>query len=187
MAKAQRQLTFAAIGAECFCGRCGAPCRVNPVPGSKARMMKRADEPKGLCVNCATHDVLRHLYPSNLILERSHGRTLAHLDIQREFFEIAQMHGTDVAFEEINWNAIIANWDLPFPTRVKRFGQNPVTEEELAMARLEGDQRRAGTYKEPLTEEEFETQRQVAVVKFLDVMHGNRHGEDTPTDRSDRD
>jgi hypothetical protein len=125
--------------------------------------LKAADRPKGLCINCAVHDHLRYLYPANLTLARSAGRTLLHPDAQREFFALAEAYGTDARFEEINWPAIVANWDLPFPTKLRRSAQNPVTEEELAMARLEGAQRRAGTYKEPLTEEEYRTQQQMAV------------------------
>jgi len=160
----QRQFTFAS---ECSCLRCEAPCKVNPIPGSTARMLKRADEPKGLCINCAMHDTLRYIYPINLIYARSGPKALRSPDIQRGVFEIVQLHGTDAVFEEIDWNAVIANWDLPFPTPIKRTATNPVTEEELAMARLEGQQRREGTWKEPLTEEEYEAHRQAAIEEFL--------------------
>jgi hypothetical protein len=105
-------------------------------------MLKRSAKPKGLCVNCAVHDQLRHLYPANLILARSGPKGLALPHIQRQFFEICRMAGTDARFEEIDWAAIAAHWDLPFPTRLKSTATNPVTEEELAMERMEGEQRR---------------------------------------------
>jgi len=148
-------------GAECL--RCGAPARVAPVAGSKATMLKRAHEARGLCVNCAVHDALRHLYPANLILEQSGPKALALPHIQQQFFEICRMAGTDAEFDEIDWRAIIAHWDLPFPSPVKRTATNPVTEEDLAMARQEGEQRRAGTWQEPLTAEEYQAQRQAAI------------------------
>ena len=169
-AQAQRQLTFAALGGKCTCLRCGAPCQLAPVPGSQARWIKKASAPQGLCINCAVHDVLRHLYPVNLLLAQSAGKGLLHPHIQDQFFHLAQMHGTDATLEEIDWQAIVANWDLPFPSKLLRLAQNPVTEEELAMARLEGEQRRAGTYKEPVTEEEYQAQRQAAIDNFLNVM-----------------
>jgi len=145
-------------------------------------MMKKAAVPKGLCINCAVHDALRHIYPVNLILARSGPKGLALPHIQRQFYTIAKMAGTDAAFEEIDWQAVIDNWDLPFPSKLRRFERNPVTEEELAMARLEGEQRRAGTYKEPMTEEEYEAQRQAAIDEFPSVARV----EDQPQGREPR-
>jgi len=159
----QAQFAFAH---ETKCLRCGAGCRIDPVVGSKARMLKRADQ-KGLCVNCAVHDILRHLYPANLILARSGPQGLASPHIQRQFFEMCRVGGTDAKFEEIDWHAIIANWELPFPTTMKRTATNPVTEEDIAMAQREGEQRRAGTWQEPQTEEEYQAQRQSAIDHVL--------------------
>lgn len=169
------------------CQRCGVSCRINSIPGSKAKMLKRGSTPKGLCVNCAVHDTLRNLYPANLILARSGPKGLVLPHIQQQFFAIVQMAGTDATFEEIDWQAIIDHWDLPFRTPLKRTATNPVTETELATARLEGDRRRAGTCEEPLTEEEHQTQKQTAIIKLLDVLQGDRHGKDTPPDHSDGD
>ena len=139
----------------CLCSRCGAPCKVNPVAGSKATMLRRSKEAKGLCVNCAVHDQLRHLYPVNMILARSGPKGLALPHIQRQFFGICQMAGTDARFEEIDWNAIIANWDLPFPTPVKPTARNPVTQEELDREREEGHRQGAEDGKFRLTEQEL--------------------------------
>jgi hypothetical protein len=136
----EKQMSFACSGkGQITCGRCGAPCRVNPVVGSQAKMLKRASQPKGLCINCAVHDALRHLYPANLILARSGPEGLSLPHIQRQFFTVVQMGGTDAAFEEIDWQAIIRNWDRPFPTRLKPSATNPVTQAELDAATLEGD------------------------------------------------
>lgn len=173
--KRHTQLTFASVAGDCSCKRCGRPCKVDPIANSKARLLKRPAQPEGLCINCAVHDTLRNLYPANLILARSgpQGLTLPH--IQRQFFAICQMAGTDASFEEIDWQAIVANWGLPFPSKIKRTATNPVSEEELAMARLEGEQRWAGIYKEPLTEEEYEAQRKTAVDKFIRVARKTFH------------
>lgn len=170
MAKKQAMLAFAGTGQGCSCGRCGAPCKVDPIPGSEARMLKRSAKPKGLCVNCAVHDLLRHLYPANLIVARSGPRGLALPHMQKQFYEICRMAGTDARFEEIDWSAIIANWDLPFPTRLKSTAANPVRQEELDMARDEGEQRRAGTWKEPETQEEYEARRKAAEDRFIECF-----------------
>lgn len=132
------KVTSAAGGQNCRCGRCGRPCKVNPVAGSQAKMLKRSAAPRGLCVNCAVHDQLRHLYPANLLLARSGPKGLALPQIQRQFFTLCKMAGTDAKFEEIDWQAVIANWDLPFLTKLKRTATNPVTQEELDRERAEG-------------------------------------------------
>lgn len=151
------------------CPRCGVPCQIDPVPGSKAKILKRSAIPGGLCASCAVRDHLRQLYPANLELERARGKGLLHPHIQTMYLDLLRMAGTDVTPDEIDWGAIVANWDLPFPTKLKRTATNPATEEELARARLEGDQRRAGTWKEPLTEEEFQARRKAAIQEFLNA------------------
>lgn len=168
------------------CLRCERPVKVNPIPGSKATWLRRAATPKGLCASCAVHDHLRHLYPANLTLARSGPQLLAHPQIQQMYFDLLQMTGTDVTREEIDWQAIIDHWDLPFPTKMKSLATNPVTEEEIAMAQLEGQQRRAGTYKEPMTEEEYQVQGQAAIDQFLTSMRKAFH-EDPPADHRDGD
>lgn len=125
------QMQFAGLKGDCSCGRCGMPCKVNPVPGSKATMLKRGSRPEGLCINCAVHDQLRNLYPANLILARSGPKGLGLRHVQEQFFAVVQMAGTDACFEEIAWHAIIKNWDLPFPTKLRPTAGNPVTQKEL--------------------------------------------------------
>lgn len=176
-AMSEKQLGLFGDSNRTSCLRCGRACRIAPIANSQARMLKRGDTPKGLCVNCAVHDQLRHLYPANLILARSGPQALLLPHIQQQFFNICKLAGTDAAFDEIDWGAIGANWDLPFPTKLKRTATNPVSEEELAGSRLEGEQRRAGTYKEPLTEEDYQAQRQVAISNFLDVVRKEKPDE----------
>ncbi len=162
MKKIQRQLGLAAVGGDGLCGRCGAPCAVTPVPGSQAKMLKRSSTPKGLCINCAVHDQLRHLYPANLMLERSKGQGLSLPHIQKMFFGLCQMAGTDAQLEEINWPAIVANWDLPFPHKLRSTAMNPVRQEDMDEAAKEGRQRRSGEWKAPLTPQEQRAKDQAA-------------------------
>jgi hypothetical protein len=119
------------IEATCKCNRCGARCKVSPIPDSKAVYLKRSSQPKGLCVNCAAHDVLRNLYPVNLLLAQSGPKGLALPHIQKQFEKILKMADTDAEPGEINWNIIIANWDLPFPHKIKRSPANPMNEDDL--------------------------------------------------------
>jgi len=94
-------------------------------------MLKRGSEPKGLCVNCAVHDFLRNTYPVNLLLAQSGGRSLAFPHIQEQFAGIMKSRLSDAMPDEINWQAIIDNWDVPFPHKLKRTATNPVSQEEL--------------------------------------------------------
>ncbi len=115
----------------CKCRRCGASCKVDPKPNSQARMLKRSAKPKGLCVNCAVQNELRHLYPANLLLARSGPSCLALLHIQEQFAGILKLAGSDAEPDEIDWDVIIENWELPFSHKVKPSATNPVTQEEL--------------------------------------------------------
>ena len=113
------------------CSRCGVAVKVAPVPGSKARMLHKAATPKGLCINCATQDELRHLYPANLMLARSGPACLTLPHIQQQFEAILKIAGTDAAPGEIDWAKVAANWKLPFKTKLKSTARNPVTQAEL--------------------------------------------------------
>jgi len=133
------------------CERCDARCRIAPKPGSKARMLKRG-KGAGLCVNCATHDFLRHTYPANLQLAASGPKVLLNPDIRELFADIMRTAGADAEPDEINWNLIVENWELPWRHSMKSSGTNQVTEAEVERARREGFRpyRHQGTITKPL-------------------------------------
>jgi hypothetical protein len=117
----------------CNCRRCGAKCKVDPVPGSKAKMLKRSAQPEGLCINCAVHDFLRNTYPVNMLLAGMRSPEcllLPHL--QQQFADILKSGFSDAKPDEINWRQIVDNWDLPFPNKIKRSPMNPMNDEDLA-------------------------------------------------------
>ncbi len=113
------------------CQRCQARCKVSGPRSSKAKMLRRSKEPKGLCVNCAVHDWLRNTYPVNLILANSKPEVLRFEHIQQQFTDIMRVGGADAEPDEIDWEAIIANWDLPFKTKVKGTAMNPASQAVL--------------------------------------------------------
>ena len=113
------------------CNRCGVKLRIRPVQRSEARILRRSKDDKGYCVNCAVHDWVRNTYPVNLILARSGPKGLALPHLQRQFEEIMRAGFSDAAPDEINWARIIDNWDLPFPTKVKRRSENPMNEADI--------------------------------------------------------
>ena len=113
------------------CERCGARCKVSGTGNSKAKMLRRSAEPKGLCVNCAVHDFLRNTYPVNMLLAKSGPQSLAYPHIQEQFTAIMRVGLADAQPDEIKWDLIIKNWDLPFPNKVKPSAVNPCNQKEL--------------------------------------------------------
>lgn len=120
------------------CKRCGHQCQVDAMEGTKAKMLRRAKGP-GLCVNCAVHDWLRNTYPPNIILAQSGPRVLLFEHIQQQFTELMRMGSADAKPDEIDWQEIIDNWELPFPNKIKASAANPCDQEEL-------DEIKAGTH-----------------------------------------
>lgn len=123
-----------------YCERCGARCKVDGSRNPDAKMLRRSKKPKGLCVNCAVHDWLRKTYPCNMILASSGPRVLAYQHIRDQFADIMRTAGADADPDEINWNLINENWDLPFADKVKPRADNPITQKEF-------DEIRDGKYK----------------------------------------
>lgn len=113
------------------CERCGTRCRVTTLQSSSAKMLRRSNKPKGLCVNCAIHDWLRNTYPPNILLAKSGPKVLLYPHIQKQFTEIMQVGLADAKPDEIDWNRIVENWDLPFPHKMKPSATNPCSEQEL--------------------------------------------------------
>jgi hypothetical protein len=115
----------------CNCERCGAKLQVGPAPGSEAKMLRRSKETKGLCINCAVHDFLRHTYPPNIQLAESGPEILLIPHIQELFAGIMKAGFADANPDEVDWQLIVDNWDLPFPKKVKPSASNPCSQELL--------------------------------------------------------
>ncbi len=113
------------------CQRCGQRCRVDPLQGSKAKMLRRST--KGLCANCAVHDWLRNTYPPNIILAQSGPKVLLFPHIQEQFTEIMKIGFADAQPDEIDWQRIVDNWELPFKNKVKATAMNPASQDVLDM------------------------------------------------------
>lgn len=119
------------------CKRCGMRCRVAPNPESQARLLKRAAT-GGLCATCCAHDFLRHAYPANLLLARTGPRGLLLPHVQEQFASIMRVGHSDATPDEIDWEKMVANWDAPFPHRMKKTASNPVTEADIEREKRKG-------------------------------------------------
>lgn len=113
------------------CKRCGAHCRVAGPRNPNAKMLRRSREPRGLCINCAVHDFLRNTYPANMLLAEFGPKGLLYPHIQKEFTGIMQVALADAQPDEIDWERIVENWDLPFPHKIKPSSTNPCTQQEI--------------------------------------------------------
>lgn len=113
------------------CGRCKTPCKVDKLRNPKAKMLRRSKEPKGLCINCAVHDWLRNTYPPNILLAQSGPKMLLFPHIQQQFAGIMRIAFADAKPDEIDWQRIVDNWDLPFPHKIKPTATNSCSQLEL--------------------------------------------------------
>lgn len=149
----------------CNCQRCGVRIRLDPKAGSKAKMLKRSAVPKGLCLNCAMHDWLRNTYPVNLLLAQGGPRALSLPHIQEMIAGIMKSQFSDAAVDEIDFDAVIENWDLPFPNKLKRSPRNPVDQAELERAKKEGVPVYGADAEEQLKEQQ---QKAIEVIRRID-------------------
>lgn len=101
------------------CQRCGVPCRVASSTNPDARLLKHAPTPEGFCPNCAVTEFLLGFE----FMIGSDVRRLLSPHIQQQFAEIMRAGNADAMPDEIDWNAIVANWELPFPKAKRKRGK----------------------------------------------------------------
>jgi len=135
--KAEAQPGLFQVHGECQCERCKIRCRIATV-STPAEMLRRSAVPNGLCVNCAVHDFLRNTYPCNMLLAQSGPRILLHGVLREQFAAIMETGHSHARPDEINWNLIVANWDLSWPHGVKPSATNPCSQKELDRYAQEG-------------------------------------------------
>ena len=102
------------MGLTTTCERCGQPLRVADQRNPDARMLRYAQAPEGHCVNCAVAAwfvelELRRLVPDPAALRLPH--------VQQQFVAVMRANQADAQPEEIDWEHVIKNWDLPFKKR----------------------------------------------------------------------
>ena len=142
------------------CERCEVQLRIEGSRNPDAKMLRRSNKPKGLCVNCAVHDWMRNTYPVNILLaqSRSGPKSLLFPHIQKQFAGIMRVGFADAKPDEIDWNLIVDNWDLPFKNKVKVTAMNPASQNILDME-PENQARQENFFKEEMIakEEGFES------------------------------
>lgn len=106
------------------CARCGALCRLaDEKPSEEARIARYATEKSvesgtAMCIACVLTGFLKNGPLADLITVEK----LRDPRVQRhtkELYDSAPGHN-DGSSAEIDWEALIANWDLPFPKKKRQ-------------------------------------------------------------------
>jgi hypothetical protein len=101
------------------CSRCGQPCKLATTSTEDARLLRHATHPEtaGYCPDCATTDFFKNHSPFGQIIE-FHGNAgkamLLDPRVQQQFASLMQTGKADASPDEINWQRVHDNWNLPF-------------------------------------------------------------------------
>jgi len=95
------------------CSRCGAPCKLAETTTEDARLLKHATRPEtsGYCPDCATAHFLQTSPMGQLIRDP---QMLLAPHVQQQFARVMKAGNADAQPEEINWQRVVENWNLPF-------------------------------------------------------------------------
>lgn len=97
------------------CQRCGTRCLVAPVANQRARPFRYADG-NGQCTACIVAEFLKTTM-SHALDAMDAGTNIKEVlrapHIQEGFSQILKVGCSELAGEEIDWEAVIEKWDLP--------------------------------------------------------------------------
>ena len=108
------------------CPRCSRPCQVAPLADPPGRLLTRSTVPSGLCPNCAVR-VLLAATPLARLAETSPAGPAAFLvpHVQAQFVQLMARGGAQMRPDEIDWEAVVAQWDLPLRGTRRRRQSSP--------------------------------------------------------------
>src|ERR1035438_1859748 len=100
------------------CRRCGVACAAQQPGKSNARPFRKAV--RGFCAACVVcrffqgdeNTGVGHALPPDFDPE---GLRLPH--IQEQFARVLAVGGSELTMDQINWDEVIAKWNLPIATR----------------------------------------------------------------------
>jgi hypothetical protein len=100
------------------CLRCGKLCQSRGPGNADARLLRRAES--GYCPDCAATEFLLGVDTLREMLDLRGPAVLRKSHYQAQFARILASGHSDAAPGEIDWERVIANWDLPFPAARRR-------------------------------------------------------------------
>ena len=92
------------------CRRCGRPCQTGK-PDPNARVIVRS-QGGGHCPDCAVTAFLLSIGPIRQTLDMEGPKCLKLPHIQQQIAIVLRF--TQLGADEINWDTVIAQWDLPW-------------------------------------------------------------------------
>lgn len=102
------------------CPRCGQLCKERTPTEANARPLRRSNLANGgMCINCAFSDFLRQINT----FEYAPIEAMRVPHIQEQFARVFKVGNSEADISEIDFETVIANWDLPFlkkPRKSKR-------------------------------------------------------------------
>lgn len=102
------------------CSRCAKPCKVADSRKTDARVAVEANG-AGLCAECISTAILKDLFEIHegafAMFKPEHLR-LQH--VQQQMQAVITASGSRMPAAELDWDEVIANWDLPIPKKHKR-------------------------------------------------------------------
>lgn len=105
----------------CNCERCGRVCVVAGRQNAMAKLIRKSLVPKGCCVDCAITSFVKTGPLAEVIGGRwsaegfEVGTALRLPHVQKQFAAVFKAGGCGEVAGEIDWERVIANWDLPAP------------------------------------------------------------------------
>lgn len=103
------------------CSRCGVLCKLADTCTEDARLLKKATKPEtsGFCPECAVAHFFQVVSPFGQIIAGNPAgkEMLLAPHVQQQFAGLMQSGNADLKSEEINWQRVHDNWELPFPSR----------------------------------------------------------------------
>jgi len=96
--------------------------RGNSMKSYEAAKTNRNSTNNRFCVDCAVTDFFKNRSPLAELLSMNPLGTKMLLDprVQKQFAGLMQAGNADAKPEEINWQRVVENWDLPFPTKRRK-------------------------------------------------------------------
>jgi hypothetical protein len=82
-----------------------------------------AKVPKGVCANCVMTQFLYNTYPINMQIDEAGPELLLKPGICEAFLSSGLLGHSDLNIDEIEWERVVANWDLP--VKIQKSGMNP--------------------------------------------------------------
>lgn len=98
-----------------YCNRCGIPCKIATQSNEDARLLRKSTIPQGYCPDCAVAHFLQVVSPLGQLIHDP-AKQLLWEPAQKQFAEVMKAGGADLNPEQINWQRVVENWDLPFKT-----------------------------------------------------------------------